>query len=421
MKTWPAPTVPPIPPSGIMPSFFDTRRQQVRELPLRTDGVATVYVCGITPYDSTHMGHAMTYHAADLMRRVLLDAGVQVRFAENVTDVDDPLFERAARDGIAWQDLAAREVQRFSADMTALRILPPDHFQSVSEAMAEIVRTVNELLERGVLYPVPNEVGTNDWYQEYALTGGSGIVEQMDPARARELFAERGGDPERAGKKNPLDPLVWRAERDGEPAWDGGALGPGRPGWHVECAVIADSELGGLPIDLQIGGSDLIFPHHEMGHVHALGLGHSDFATLWAHAGMVAYQGTKMSKSLGNLVFISRLRDDGVEPAAIRLALLSHHYRSDWEWTPKVLTEAQERLAGYRRALADLPVDAATADAIRAAIRNDLDTPSALAALDQWAARARAGADAGSAMSLSAEKSGVRIADLVDALLGVQL
>ena len=414
MKTWPAPTVPTIEPSGVLPTFHSTLTGRREQFAPRVEGVATLYVCGITPYDSTHMGHAMTYHSADLMRRILLDAGLDVRFAENVTDVDDPLFERAQRDDIDWRELADREVAKFVGDMEALRIIPPHHFESVSEAVDAIADAANQLLERGMLYPVANEDGSSDWYQEYALTGGTGLVEQMDREEALAIFAERGGDPQREGKKDPLDPLVWQAHRPGEPSFDGRALGPGRPGWHVECLCIAERGLG-MPIDLEIGGSDLVFPHHEMGHVHALGLGLDTFATLWAHVGMVAYQGEKMSKSLGNLVFISRLNADGVDPAAIRLALLAHHYRTDWEWSDDQLREAEQRLRAYREASQQRPTDAAVVEDLRRALRDDLDTPRALEVLDRWAD------GMGGSAAATPGAGGIRIADAVDALLGVRL
>jgi L-cysteine:1D-myo-inositol 2-amino-2-deoxy-alpha-D-glucopyranoside ligase len=238
-----------------------------------------------------------------------------------------------------------------------------------------------------------------------------------------ELSAERGGDPGRAGKKDPLDPLVWRAERPGEPAWES-RFGPGRPGWHVECAAIAAEYLGAA-FDVQAGGTDLIFPHHEMSGSHArVACGEDAFARVYAHSGMVAYQGAKMSKSLGNLVFVSRLRADGVDPMAIRLALLAHHYKSDWEWTDQELARAQARLDRWRAAVAvtAAPATPTAADvlaAVRERIADDLDAPGALAAVDQWADAALAGGGQAGPAGPAGDQGLIR--DVADALLGVAL
>jgi L-cysteine:1D-myo-inositol 2-amino-2-deoxy-alpha-D-glucopyranoside ligase len=236
-----------------------------------------------------------------------------------------------------------------------------------------------------------------------------------------ELSAERGGAPDRPGKKDPLDPLVWRAERPGEPAWES-RFGPGRPGWHVECAAIAAEYLG-RSFDVQAGGSDLVFPHHEMSGSHArVACGEDAFARVYAHSGMVGYQGAKMSKSLGNLVFVSRLRADGVDPMAIRLALLAHHYKSDWEWTDDELAQAQARLDRWRAAVAVTAAPAApTAADVLATVRermaDDLDAPGALAAIDGWADAALPGG--GNADGAAGDAALIR--DTADALLGVAL
>ncbi len=404
MKSWKSPQVPALAPSHLMPSFYDSRTETVREFVPLVPGRAQLYVCGITPYDSTHMGHAMTYHVADLMRRIVADSGIDTRFAQNVTDVDDPLFERANRDGVDWRWLADDQVQLFRSDMETLRVLAPTHFESVSEAMDRIIDAVNVLRERGVAYPVTNDDGSRDWYHDLSAAPGFGAAERMSRDEALATFAERGGDPERVGKRDPLDPLVWRARRPGEPSWDGGALGEGRPGWHVECVVIAGGELS-LPIDLQIGGNDLIFPHHEGSHAHAVGLGKPEFARLYAHVGMVAYEGQKMSKSLGNLVFVSKLTEAGVDPRAIRLVLMAHHYREGWEWTDGLLAEAEARLAAYESAAASDRDDSTVVEDMRAALRNDLDTPALLKILDDWA-----------------QNGGGRcVPDALDALTGVSL
>ncbi|QCR54022.1 cysteine--1-D-myo-inosityl 2-amino-2-deoxy-alpha-D-glucopyranoside ligase [Brachybacterium sp. SGAir0954] len=418
MRSWTSPSLTPLPASGRPLRLHDDRLGRMTPVIPQTPGTARVYVCGITPYDATHLGHAATYHAADLMRRALRDTGHEVELAQNVTDVDDPLLERAERDGVDWQDLAASQVELFAEDMEALRIIAPETYLSVSEAMDEIIATVEALRARGRAYPVDNgdEAAGPDWYQDLSIDGALGDVSGWDEAAMLEVFAERGGDPDRAGKRGRFDPLLWRAERAGEPAWDAGELGRGRPGWHVECLSIAERGLG-LPFDVQTGGSDLVFPHHDMSAAHAAGLGYP-FAALYPHTGMVAYEGTKMSKSLGNLVFVHRLVRDGIEPAAIRLVLMAHHYRSDWEWTDAELEQAQERLSAYRAAAAAGAPRADVVEELRSALRDDLDTPRALAALDAWAAAPHGDGAETSELPAGAPSD---TAQAVDALFGISL
>lgn len=373
--------------------------------------VARLYVCGITPYDATHLGHAATYNAFDLVQRVWLDTKHQVQYVQNVTDVDDPLLERADATGDDWTALAERETALFREDMTALRMLPPAHYIGAVEAIPRIVPLVERLREAGAAYELDG-----DTYFSVDCDPHFGAVSGFDATVMRALSAERGGDPERPGKKNPLDPMLWMAARPGEPSWDGASLGAGRPGWHIECVAIALEHLG-MGFDVQGGGSDLVFPHHEMGASHAQVLtGDYPYAKAYVHAGMVALDGEKMSKSKGNLVFVSALRRAGVDPAAIRLALLAHHYRSDWEWTDAVLERAQERLARWRAAVSrpDGPPAETLVDEIRIALADDLDAPVALAAVDAWAARQQAvgGTDTGAPGLVSRA---------VDALLGVAL
>lgn len=419
MRAWRTPQITPLPASGEAPRLHDTRSGLIQEVRPAQPGRARLYVCGITPYDSTHLGHAATYHAADLMRRALLDAGYEVEVAQNVTDVDDPLLERADRDGMDWRELAQRETTRFSGDMEALRIIPPQTYLSVSEAMDEIIALVQRLVAAGRAYqvPTPDSEG-EDWYLDLAQDGALGGVSGWDDAQMLEVFAERGGDPDRAGKRGIFDPLLWRAERAGEPAWDAGSLGRGRPGWHVECVAIAEGGLG-LPFDVQTGGRDLIFPHHDMSASHAAALGEG-FASLYPHVGMVAYQGEKMSKSLGNLVFVSELVRQGVDPAAIRLVLMAHHYRSDWEWTDAELARAQQRLAAYRAAAREGADDSDVVAALRDALREDLDTERALRVLDRWASGASPGRDAAPTAGSRAERP-ADVPAALDALFGIAL
>jgi L-cysteine:1D-myo-inositol 2-amino-2-deoxy-alpha-D-glucopyranoside ligase len=456
MESWRRADVPVLPGSGPAPRLHDTA---TGELVLASAGpVATLYACGITPYDATHMGHAATYTAWDLLVRAWLDAAPEaagtpevrgpgehpdrysVIYVQNVTDVDDPLLERADRDGEDWRELARRETQRYRGDMEALRVLPPSHLIGAVEALPVIERFNARMSDRGALYNVDEDVyfaRTAD--QGFGALSGPGTPSGYDLAEMAEIAAERGGDPDRPGKKDPLDVLVWRAERPGEPAWES-QFGRGRPGWHVECAAIATEYLGTI-FDVQVGGSDLVFPHHEMSASHArvafapsVGVAPAEgaFARVYVHAGMVSYLGEKMSKSLGNLVFVSRLVADGTDPMAIRMALLAHHYRSDWEWTGAVLDDAQARLARWRAAVAraeaarpeaaeEAPSPAAglVLSGVRARIHDDLDAPGALAVVDQWADALLAGSPA----ELSpADLAGARLVrDTVDALLGISL
>src|SRR5688500_12505282 len=264
-------------------------------------GRARMYVCGITPYDATHVGHAATYVAFDLLNRAWRDAGHEVSYVQNVTDVDDPLLERATATGVDWAELAERETELFREDMTALRVLPPDEYVGAVESIPLVVEVIQQLRDKGFVYDVEG-----DLYFTVHSDPRFGEVSGLTEQEMLSVFADRGGDPDRPGKKNPLDCLLWQAERPGEPAWDS-VLGRGRPGWHVECAAIALRYLGET-FDVQGGGSDLAFPHHEMSASEAqAAFDGLTFARAYLHAGMVAFQGEKMSKSRGNLVFVSRL------------------------------------------------------------------------------------------------------------------
>ncbi|MBO0821979.1 MAG: cysteine--1-D-myo-inosityl 2-amino-2-deoxy-alpha-D-glucopyranoside ligase, partial [Nocardiopsaceae bacterium] len=353
MDAWRAADVPVLPGDGPEPRLRNTA---TGELAVAATGKsASLYACGITPYDATHMGHAATYVAWDLLVRAWLDAGHDVNYAQNVTDVDDPLLERAERDGEDWRELAARETERFRGDMEALRVVPPGHLIGAVEAIGIIDSFAERLASRGALYDLDGDTYfARETDPAFGALSGPGSATGLSVTEMTELSGERGGDPERPGKKDPLDALIWRAERPGEPAWES-HFGPGRPGWHVECAAIAVTYLG-RSFDVQAGGSDLVFPHHEFGASHTRvayppAPGEHVFARVYAHSGMVAYQGAKMSKSLGNLVFVSRLRESGTDPMAIRLALLAHHYRGDWEWTDAAAAEAERRLARWRSAV----------------------------------------------------------------------
>ncbi|HET8987846.1 MAG TPA: cysteine--1-D-myo-inosityl 2-amino-2-deoxy-alpha-D-glucopyranoside ligase [Humibacillus sp.] len=418
MRSWPTPFIPHIPGQAPEVRVRDTATGQL--LPAATRDEVSLYVCGITPYDATHLGHAATYVTFDLLGRVLRDSGHTVRYVQNITDIDDPLLERAERDGIPWPELATREIALFREDMTALAVIPPDEYlgavESIPTFVAPIERLVAEGLAYAVLAPDASREGAQDYYFEVALDPRFGSVSHLDEDAMLAVFAERGGDPDREGKRGRLDALLWRAHREGEPEWDGGSLGSGRPGWHIECACIALDHLG-IPVDVQGGGTDLIFPHHEMSAAHGRALaGTASFAGVFVHQGMVGLDGEKMSKSRGNLVLVSDLRSQGVDPMAIRLALLARHHHDDWIWEDGQLAEAQQRLTTWRSALSGNggPVADQTVDDIRAALADDLDSPRALEAVDRWATQSltRGGEDPGA--------PGV-LGRALDALLGIRL
>lgn len=409
MKSWPQPTVPAVPGSAVPLSLYDTADQNIRQV-TPAGQTATLYVCGITPYDSTHLGHAATYLTFDLVQRVLIDNGYPVHYVQNVTDVDDPLFERAERDGVDWKELGDSQVDLFRSDMEVLSVIPPRDYIGVIDSVDEVIEMVQTLLDNGSAYQI-NGDQYPDIYFRTSATGHFGYESNYTDEEMAEAFAERGGDPERAGKENPLDALLWRARRDGEPSWDA-PFGEGRPGWHIECSAIAANRLG-VPFDIQGGGSDLAFPHHEFSAAHAEAAhNHPRMASHYSHAGMIGLDGVKMSKSLGNLVFVSKLSEAGVDPSAIRLGVFASHYRSDRDWSDAVLEGAQIRLDSWRDAVEEQRKGGAEAvGKLREALSNDLDTAGALAAIDEWAAGAPGG---------TAEDSEL-VKTALDGLLGVKL
>ena len=375
-----------------------------------------LYVCGITPYDATHLGHAATYLTFDLINRYLELTGTSVNFVENITDIDDPLFERAKRDNQSWAQLGESQVALFTSDMTALRILPPANYVAVTEAMDSIIFAIENLVDKRFTY----ELAGNIYFRiEPFLDELSISIDE-----ALKIFAERGGDPKLPGKENALDPILWVGNKDGEPGWDS-KMGFGRPGWHIECSVIALENLIGKDylnsksrlthgIDLQGGGSDLIFPHHFMSAAIAKALCGFDFAKGYLHAGMVGLDGEKMSKSKGNLVLVSELLKSGYDPMVIRHALLSQGYAEDRMWHLETLLKSQERVVKLRSALARIevaPTDKVI-DSVAEHIANNLDSSSALEVLDQWALDTENGAIGGSVGELSR---------FIDAALGLAL
>jgi len=375
-----------------------------------------MYVCGITPYDATHLGHAATYLTFDIINRYLQLSGETVDFVENITDIDDPLFERAKRDNQSWLELGESQVALFESDMTSLRILPPKNYVAVTEAIASIIKAIEFLIESDATY----ELAGNIYFRISPYLAALPV--SVD--EALKIFAERGGDPERSGKENALDPILWIANKENEPGWDS-KMGFGRPGWHIECSVIALENLIGADyldpksgldktITLQGGGSDLIFPHHFMSSSLAKALTGKDFACAYLHAAMVGLDGEKMSKSKGNLVFVSKLLNEGIDAMVLRHALLSERYDKDRMWRAQTLEKSQERVSRVRLALSRIEC-APTDEVIEQIARNiadDLNTPAALVFLDNWALATFNGEVGGSVGELSR---------FIDAALGLAL
>ena len=407
MNSWPQIFLPPLD-DYVFPrlNLLDSNRGLVEA---STSQNFSIYVCGITPYDSTHLGHAATYLAFDLINRYQLLAKHQVDFIENVTDIDDPLLERAKRDNQDWQTLAREQIDLFKSDMSALRIIPPKKLVKVTESFDLIEKFIAQLLDRGFLYKIE---------EDYYFSVGDFLKDlPMSVDQAKVIFQQRGGDPERIGKKHPLDPVVWIANREGDPGWPS-KFGYGRPGWHVECTAIACNHLDNSNsdpiIDLQGGGSDLLFPHHYMSAKIVQAAYGREFSSLYIHAGMIGLDGEKMSKSKGNLVFVSKLLENKVDPMVIRWALLSDHYQSDRQWSDDLLRKAESEVELLRTALSRTEVadtDQLVKDLI-SDIANNLDTPTALNRLVSWAITSQKDA--------SVNKSG-EVSRAIDSLLGLAL
>ncbi len=373
-----------------------------------------MYVCGITPYDATHLGHAATYLAFDLVNRVWRDNGHDVHYVQNVTDIDDPLLERAAATGEPWTDLATREIDLFRADMAGLRVLPPAQYVGAVEAIPEIAEAIGRLQDAGTP-TASTTTSTSRWPPRRTSAASPPTTARRCSSCSPSAAATRNAPASATRSTRCCGAPSARANRPGRRRWV-----PGRPGWHIECSVIALNRLG-MGFDVQGGGSDLIFPHHEHSAAHAEVLtGEAPFARHYVHAGMIGLDGEKMSKSRGNLVLVSKLRTAGVDPMAVRLALLDGHYRAYREWTGGRLPAAEARLARWRAAVA-LPT-APAADGVlagvRAALSDDLDTTAAIAAVDTWVDDTLSNAEAPAAGDPAAPRL---VRDTVDALLGVSL
>jgi L-cysteine:1D-myo-inositol 2-amino-2-deoxy-alpha-D-glucopyranoside ligase len=375
---WPLVTLPPLPFKLTPLSLRDTH-QGLRQV--KSSRFFSMYVCGITPYDATHLGHAATYLSFDLINRYLTLEHTNVSFTENVTDIDDPLLERASKNGVDWKELADDQLTLFKNDMAALRVIPPDNLVKVTDSMELIQSFISKLQGNGYTYSVGSDLyfSVESFLKDLPIT--------MEEALS--IFSERGGDPQRPGKRHPLDPLLWLANKEGEPGWSS-IFGFGRPGWHVECTAIAleylDREEKDFVIDLQGGGSDLIFPHHFMSAQLIKAATGREFAKFFVHTGMIGYEGEKMSKSKGNLVFVSKLLEEGIDPLVIRWALLKDHYQTDREWSKDLLMQASAEVELVRSALSKSEVidpSRCLAD-ISQAIANNLDTKAALELIINW-------------------------------------
>jgi L-cysteine:1D-myo-inositol 2-amino-2-deoxy-alpha-D-glucopyranoside ligase len=355
--------------------LYDTARRAI--VPFEPGEQVSMYTCGITPYDATHLGHASTFISYDVLQRHLIDKGHTVRCVRNVTDVDDPLFQKARELGVHYLDLAAAEEARFERDMVALNALPVWSRPRASSAIPDIRGFIGMVLDRGYAYEAGGSV-----YFDVSKWESFGSLSNYTEAEMLQFAKERGGHIDDPNKRHPLDFVLWHPSAADEPAWDT-MWGPGRPGWHIECSALALRELG-TTIDLHGGGADLIFPHHECELAQSVAATGQPFVTHWMHTALISMDGTKMSKSLGNLVFVDALREE-FDPMAIRLGLIEHHYRTEWEWDDGLMPRNQRRFDAWRAAADGSHGD--VADAVRDRLDDDLDSPGAVAAIDGAAAR----------------------------------
>jgi L-cysteine:1D-myo-inositol 2-amino-2-deoxy-alpha-D-glucopyranoside ligase len=365
--------------------LYDTARKEV--VPFEPGPIVTMYTCGVTPYDTTHIGHATVFVTYDVLQRRLRDLGHETRCVRNVTDVDDSILQKSREIGVHYLDLAAAEMAKFDADMLALGQLPSYSEPRATSAISEILSVIDQLLRTGHAYQSGGAVYFDvSTYEKFGQISGLSRDEML------QIAAERGGNVEDPNKRYALDFVLWQPSLEDEPAWES-QWGPGRPGWHIECSALCMRELDTTTIDLHGGGEDLIFPHHECEAAQSEALTGKPLANLWMHQAYVKLDGIKMSKSLGNLVYMSKLIEEGWDPMTIRLVIVSHHYRDGWEWFDHLLPTAADRMARWRAAGSG---DGAL-DAVRACLDNDLDMPGAVAAID---ASVQAGHGASAAAAL---------------------
>jgi len=413
MKSWSEVAVPSLNFDLAFPDLLLTNSASGTKEVVPSKAVYRMYVCGITPYDATHLGHAATYLTFDLINRYLRVRGSEVRYVQNITDIDDPLLERAKRDGVEWDKLAHQQIDLFRGDMVNLRVIPPAHYIGAVDAIPLVTEAISTLMSRGSVYTVDN-----DFYFSVHADNEFGQRSHLAKREMLQIFSERGGDPDRIGKKDPLDCLLWMSQRPNEPGWPS-PFGTGRPGWHIECTAIAIKYLDPLAddtslIDIQGGGSDLIFPHHEMCAAQAQVLSGKPLANTYVHAGMIGLDGEKMSKSKGNLVFVSTLVASGTDPMAIRWALMKNHYRTDRMWTEELLRESESEILVLRSVLSQDFV-APTKKLIQEIVdhlADDLDTPQIIASVNTWVQQSQSGVSGGEVEPLLT---------VLDSLLGLKL
>ena len=380
--------------------LFDTKSKKINPIG-QVDKKIQIYVCGITPYDSAHLGHAFTYLTFDLVIRTLNFIGRKTNYVQNITDIDDPLFERARKTSTDWQTIVDSQLDIYRKDMAALNILPPDQFVGVMENMELIISQIGQTISNDLSY----QIGT-EWYFKTDPEKLSKLVSSISNNELLVMAKERGCDTDRPGKINALDPIIWKASKDDEPNWRKD-FGTGRPGWHIQCISLAN-KYAELPLDIQGGGKDLIFPHHSMSEEQNSALGFGELALNYCHVGMVSYQGSKMSKSKGNLVFVHQLIDEGISPMVIRLALVSHHWRSDWEYESGMIDHSKSLLTELSRKFRGKFISQIDQDNIIQIMLNDLDVPKVLIFLKE-------------VKPLTESSNNVSIDLLLEALLGLKL
>ena len=388
--------------------LYNTLSRKIEDFAPLGDQV-TLYVCGITPYDTTHLGHAFTYSSADILVRYLELQGLKVRYVQNVTDIDDDILRKANQVGEDWRSLGDRWTRHFINDMISLNVRPPDEYPRATDVIEQIIAMVQDLLERGVAYEAAGNVYFNlETWPEY------GKLSRIPRQEMLPVANERGNKPDDPYKKSPLDFVLWQAQAAGEPSWES-PWGPGRPGWHIECSVMSTCLLD-KTVDIHMGGEDLIFPHHEseIAQVEPVS-GGSPFVRYWMHIAMVQHEGEKMSKSLGNLVMVRDLLEEW-SADTLRIYMALHHYRQVWGHNREELSQAAQ-LAGKLQAAAHAdPGSIEIFDPLpfrmlfSEAMDNDLDTPLALKVLsdlaDEISSAAALGMDVSMAQAVLRSLSG---------------
>lgn len=348
-------------------NLFDSRSQKTTKIPRKSDDLK-LYVCGITPYDSAHLGHAFTYVTFDSIIRILNFIGQKTTYAQNVTDLDDPLFERARSTNKPWREIVTEQVEIYRKDMTALNVIPPDFFVGVEENINLVIQEIDEI--KDFSYQLDDKT-----YFKKQTNLNSRLVADKSNQDLIQIASERGCDVSTLGKLNPLDPILWRSSGKDEPEWKT-SYGSGRPGWHIQCISLAQKYLN-LPFDIQGGGKDLIYPHHSMCDEITQITKNKDFAQVYCHVGMVSFEGSKMSKSKGNLVFVHQLIKMGTDPLLIRLMLISKTWNQDWEFNFDELKKFED-LFSKLKSLSHKYIGINNLEYIIDFILNDLDFSSAI-------------------------------------------